>query len=38
MRRRKLSNRQNRRTFNRGNKVNKRNIRTPVVQRGGYRI
>ena len=38
MRRRPLNRKQSKRNFNRGNRVNKRNIRSPIVQRGGYRI
>lgn len=38
MRRFKLNKRQNRKNFSRGNRVNKRNLRIPVTQRGGYRI
>lgn len=36
-RRRKMSRRQNRRNFRRGNRVNKRN-NIPVTVRGGYRM
>lgn len=38
MRRKPLNRRQSIKKFNRGNRVNKRNIRSPIVQRGGYRI
>lgn len=38
MRRKSLNRRQNKRIFSRGNRVNKRNNRVPVTQRGGYRI
>lgn len=38
MRRRPLNRRQSQKNFNRGNRVSKRNSRSPIVQRGGYRI
>ena len=38
MRRRPLNRKQSNRNFKRGNRVNKRNSRSPIVQRGGYRI
>lgn len=38
MYRKRLSRRQSRKNFSRGNRVNKRNIKMPVTQRGGYRI
>lgn len=38
MKRRRLNRKQSRRNFSRGNRVNRRNIKMPVTQRGGYRI
>lgn len=38
MRRKNLTRKANKRIFSRGNRVNKRNNRIPVTQRGGYRI
>lgn len=38
MNRKRLTRRQSRNKFSRGNRVNKRNIKMPVTQRGGYRI
>lgn len=38
MKRRRMTRYQSKRNFNRGNRVNKRNVKMPVTQRGGYRI